>query len=33
MNYFEENEKNDLRKLFELNEKAHIFQEVTPSKV
>ena len=32
MNYFEENEKNDLRKLFELNEKAHIFKEVTPSK-
>lgn len=32
MNYFEENEKNDLRKLFELNEKAHIFSTITPSK-
>lgn len=32
MNYFEENEKNDLRKLFELNEKAHIFSSITPSK-
>ena len=32
MNYFEENEKNDLKKLFELNEKAHIFSSITPSK-
>lgn len=30
--YFEENEKEDLKKLIELNEKAHIFTSITPSK-
>lgn len=31
-NYFQENETNDLKKLIELNEKAHIFVSITPSK-
>lgn len=31
-NYFNENEENDLKKLFELNEKTHIFTSITPSK-
>lgn len=32
INYFSENEKEDLKKLKELNEKAHIFNSITPAK-
>lgn len=31
--YFEENEEEDLKKLIDFNEKAHIFYSITPSKV
>ena len=31
--YFENNEEHDLKRLIEFNEKAHIFESITPSKI